>query len=157
MMEFHVSIKSGRRTHAFTFVEILVALSVLALVSASGLVAITLLNREAALHRIYTAAQTVAISQIELCLADTPFNPQLGQVPSELAIGTHTITETPLYADPNSDEVMVVGTVTTTVADAGLTAGGTNLNARTIAVTVTYQYRGRNYSVKMNTIRCSDV
>jgi type II secretory pathway pseudopilin PulG len=145
-----------RKEAAFTLVEMIVSTGMICLIGASTLGALSLFNRNSNTSRLLTAAESVAKSQIELVQVDGPFNPQLGQVPDELAIGTQTDSNVSIYSDPN-DDFEIDGTLTTTVTDAGLSVNGNNLNARYITVTVAFTFRGRNYLVKMSTMRVPDV
>lgn len=65
-----------------------------------------------------------------------------------------------IYTDPVTGSIVVTGTMTIAVTDPGFTmtfAGSTtNLNTRCATVTVSYTYRGKNYSVSMNTMRTAD-
>lgn len=66
-----------------------------------------------------------------------------------------------IYQDPVTGTTTVTGTLTVTVSDPGLTmsyinATATNLNARKITATVTYTFRGRNYTVSLDTLRTAD-
>lgn len=145
------------RTAAFTLTEILVALAMIGLMASSALWALVLINSNAAVERLYTGAMTAAQSQIDLILSDTPFDPQLNQFPAlgELNPGTQTQT-VPIYTDPVSGNVVVSGTMTTTITDPGLQINGNSLNTYQATVTVTYSYRNRNYTVTMCTLRASD-
>ena len=145
-----------RKEAAFTLVEMLVSAGMICLIGASTLGALSLFNKRVNTNRLLTAAESVAKSQIELVEIDCPFNPQLGQVPDTLAIGTTTQSNVLIYSDPDNG-FSVYGTLTTTVSDAGISLSGNNLNARNIAVTVTYTYRGKNFSVGMSTMRVPDV
>jgi prepilin-type N-terminal cleavage/methylation domain-containing protein len=65
-----------------------------------------------------------------------------------------------IYQDPVSGTVLVRGTLTSTVADAGMTmtfAGATNdLHVRRVTQTVTYSFRNKDYTVAMDTLRTAD-
>jgi prepilin-type N-terminal cleavage/methylation domain-containing protein len=65
-----------------------------------------------------------------------------------------------IYQDPVTGAVVVSGTLTTTVTDTALTMNfvntGTNLNTRKANVTVTYNFRGRPYTLSMDTLRTSN-
>ena len=127
-----------------------------------SLVALTHMNNRAFLSRCQTGASTVAQNQIDLILSDMPFNPQKGQVPTELAIGTTTSGTAssptlPIYTDPKTGIVSVYGWISTTVADLGTSYNGTALNTYQATVTVSYKYKGRSYAVTLNTLRASDI
>jgi prepilin-type N-terminal cleavage/methylation domain-containing protein len=65
-----------------------------------------------------------------------------------------------IYQDPVSGNVIVTGTLVTTVADTASTmtfAGATqNLNVRKATATVTYSFRNKDYVVAMDTLRTAD-
>jgi len=65
-----------------------------------------------------------------------------------------------IYQDPVSGQVIVTGTLVTTVADTATTqtfAGATtNLNLRKATATVSYSFRNKNYVVAMDTMRTAD-
>lgn len=135
----------------------MLSVALIGLVGASSLWAFTSVNRYAFVNRLFTAAQGVARSQIELVQIDTPFNPQFSEIPPDLVVGTRTQAGVSVYSDPDDPDLEVVGTMTTTVSDPGWTVGGVSLNARLIRVRVTYVFRGRTYNVNMNTFRVSDI
>jgi prepilin-type N-terminal cleavage/methylation domain-containing protein len=65
-----------------------------------------------------------------------------------------------IYQDPVNGQVIVTGTLTTTVADTGVTQAflGTtsNLNIRKATATVSYSFRNKDYIVAMDTLRTAD-
>jgi prepilin-type N-terminal cleavage/methylation domain-containing protein len=65
-----------------------------------------------------------------------------------------------IYQDPVSGQVIVTGTLVTTVTDSGTSmtfAGVTQtLNVRKATATVNYSFRNKNYSVAMDTLRTAD-
>jgi prepilin-type N-terminal cleavage/methylation domain-containing protein len=65
-----------------------------------------------------------------------------------------------IYQDPVSGQVIVIGTLVTTVIDAGMNmtfAGATtNLNVRKATGTVNYSFRNKNYSVALDTLRTAN-
>ncbi len=119
------------------------------------------MNNNAALSRLQTGASTVAQNQVDLCLSDSPFNPQKSQVPPSLTLGTtntgsSTNPTVAVYTDPKTG-LQVRGWMVTEVADTGTTYLSNNLNIYRITVTVNYRFRSRSYSVKMGTMRASDI
>ena len=154
-MEFRIRKKTAAGGVILT--EIIVSLGIIALYSASALWGLSMLNNQAAVARLYTGAQVVAQNQIDLCLSDSPFNPQKNQIPPELTVGTTVTNNVPLYIDPLSNQVVNTGTMTTVVTNTGSTLNGYNLNLYSITVTVSWTYRGRSFNLKMSTMRASDV
>ena len=149
------------RRAAFTLAEVMVALGIFGITAAASVAAMLRMNNNAALSRLQTGASTVAQNQIDLCLSDSPFNPQKSQVPPALTLGsTSTGTSSnptiAVYTDPKSG-MQVMGWMVTDVADTGTTLNGFNLNIYRVTVTVNYRFKGRAYSVKMSTVRASDI
>jgi prepilin-type N-terminal cleavage/methylation domain-containing protein len=144
----------------FTLVEIVVALAVLGSMAAGCFIGLNTLNGYAVSSRLYTEAQAAAQNQIDLILSKGPFNIAQNKIPAELALGTVTKPNVFIYTDPVSGNVVVSGTMTTTITDTNSTmtfAGITsNLNVRKANVTVAYSFRGKNYSVSMDTLRTAD-
>src|SRR3954469_19462643 len=95
------------RRAAFTLAEVMVALGIFGITSTAAVSAMLRMNNNAALSRLQTGASTVAQNQIDLCLSDSPFNPQKSQIPPELTVGstsTGSVTNptVPVYTDPKS-------------------------------------------------------
>jgi prepilin-type N-terminal cleavage/methylation domain-containing protein len=66
-----------------------------------------------------------------------------------------------VYHDPVTGLDLVKGVLASTVTDTAMTmnfisATATNLNTRKAAVSVTYSFRGQNYTVSMGTLRAAD-
>lgn len=158
--------QKARATAAFTLVEAMVAISVLAIGVASAVGALTKFNSIASISRNATGAYAAVMNQIDLIQSDAPFNPGktnpdgTAQIPPELQLGTQTQNNVPIYQDPNTG-VVVSGTMTTTVSDISSTyTQGSQTYPVTMyqaVVTVTYTYLSRNYSFSMSTIRASDI
>jgi len=147
----------GTHCGGFTFIEIMVALAIVAVVAAAAFWSLTAANRQASANRLFTAGQAIAQNQIELFQTDGPFNPQLNQIPLSLQIDTRAKQNVVIYTDPLNDNVIVTGTLTTTVSDPGITFSGANLNMRQVTVKLNYTYAGHNYVVSMNSMRTSDL
>jgi len=152
--------KSRHKT-VFTVVEIVIALGVIGVMSIGCYLGFNSLNTYAISSRLYTEAQSVAQNQIDLILSKGPFDPVNNKIPTVLTTGTTTTPNVFVYRDPVNGNVVVSGTMTTTVTDPGWTmtyAGSTaNLNVRKATVTVSYQFRNTNYSVSMDTFRTADL
>jgi prepilin-type N-terminal cleavage/methylation domain-containing protein len=145
---------------AFTLTEVVMALAVIGTMGGGCYIGFNSLNSYAVSSRLYSEAQTCAQNQIDLILSKGPFDPVNNKVPSVLALGTTVTPNVFVYQDPVSGQVVVTGTMTTTITDTASTmtfAGSTtNLNVRRATVTVSYNFRGRNYSVSMDTLRTAD-
>jgi len=160
--------RNGRKRAAFTLAEVTMALAVIGTMGAGCYIGFNSLNTYAISSRLFSEAQTAAQNQIDLILSKEPFDPTKSKVPSVLggavlASGASTTITTPnvfIYKDPVSGNVVVSGTMTTTVTNPASTmtfAGATtDLNAWRATVTVSYTYRNTNYSVSMDTMRTAD-
>jgi prepilin-type N-terminal cleavage/methylation domain-containing protein len=155
------------RRAAFTMAEVMVALGIFGITAAGAVAAMLRMNNNAALSRLQTGASTVAQNHIDLCLSDSPFNPQKNQVPPALTLGTtNTGTEASpavaVYTDPKiwpgeTETRKVMGWMVTEVANTNTVVGTQALHVYRITVTVNYKFKGRSYSVKMGTLRASDI
>jgi prepilin-type N-terminal cleavage/methylation domain-containing protein len=149
----------------FTLIEILVTVTLIALVAFGTFYALTRMNQQASASRLFTSAQAYAQNQLELVESDGPFNPQhkdpvtglQDQIPLTLQIAKSSKQGVVIYSDPVNDNVIVTGTLTTDVSDPAFVFNGTNLNMRQISVTLVYSYASHNYSVHMSTLRASDL
>jgi type II secretory pathway pseudopilin PulG len=143
----------------FTLVETLFGLSMLALLGAGTFWTMNWMNVYATGARLYSEATAKAEQQIDTILTAGPFDPTASPqlIPSALTLGTITQNGVLIYKDPVNGQTIVTGTMTTTVADTGLTntVGGTstNLNIWQATVTVSWTFRGKNYSVSLDTMR----
>lgn len=149
------------RRAAFTLAEVMVALGIFGITAAASVAALLRMNNNAALSRLQTGASTVAQNQIDLCLSDSPFNPQKSQVPPALTVGT-TNTGTAadptiaVYTDPKTG-MKVMGWMATEVQNTNTVVGTQPLYIYRVTVTVNYKFKGRDYSVRMSTLRASDI
>ena len=112
----------GRGSHsaAFTLIEIVIALAVLGTMSAGAYVGFNTINAYSVSSRLYSEAQAIAQNQIDLILSKGPFDLRTNRVPSVLELGTKTTPNVFIYRDPVTGNVIVTGTMTTTITDAGL-------------------------------------
>src|SRR2546421_10807318 len=144
----------------FTLTEIVIALAVLGTMASGVYVGFNAVNTYAVSSRLYSEAQTAAQNQIDLVLSKEPFDPVNNKIPTVLTVGTTTTPNVFVYKDPVSGNVVVTGTMTTTITDTGATmtfAGATkNLNTYRATVTVNYTYRNKTYAVSMDTMRTGD-
>jgi prepilin-type N-terminal cleavage/methylation domain-containing protein len=153
----------GRRLrhgqHGFTLVETLVGLTMLAILGTGSFWTMNVMNVYATGARLYSEATAKAEQQIDAILTKGPFDPTADPqlIPTELAIGTTTQNGVLIYKDPVTNQTVVTGTMTTTVADTGLSgtvgATATSLNLWQATVTVAWTFRGKNYSVSLDTLR----
>lgn len=141
---------------AFTIVEVLVAVTVLALLGTGAIAGLLSINRIVVTNRLTTNAQAIAQTQIDRILGE-PY-PQGCAAPTALATGTTTQTSVPIYRDPVSGDVIVAGTVTTTVNDVSRTivAGLPAAKLLQATVAVSYSFGGRPGGVALTTVRTVD-
>ena len=143
---------------AFTLTEILITSGVLLLVGATAMYALTMINRYAASSRVQAAAQSIVLNQIDQILTRGPYVPTNNppDVPTILKTGTTVTNNVPIFTDPENGNVVVKGTLTTTIADTGATNGGAPLYVLKAAVTLNYSFCGRALTVAMDTLRAPD-
>jgi type II secretory pathway pseudopilin PulG len=148
---------------AFSILEVMMACGVLAITAAAAIGTLIRMNHNASLSRLHSAASTVAQERIDRMLEDGPYKAGSleAEVPEVLrkgtaAIGTEAAPTIPIYTDPDTNQVVVLGWMTSTVTEVPLTYGPYSLKVRVGDVTVGYQYRGKSYSVRMNTVRSPD-
>jgi prepilin-type N-terminal cleavage/methylation domain-containing protein len=145
--------------HGFTLVETLVGLTMLAILGTGSFWTMNVMNVYATGARLYSEATAKAEQQIDAILTKGPFDPTADPqlIPTELTIGTTTQNGVLIYKDPVTNQTVVTGTMTTTVADTGLSgtvgATATSLNLWQDTVTVAWTFRGKNYSVSLDTLR----
>jgi len=139
----------------FTMVEAVVAIALVGIGVSSTVAALTQMNNFASVSRNATGAYAVVMNQIDKIQSDTPFNPQKGEVPAELTLGTSATPNVSIYKD-SATNTIVSGTMTTTVTDDSTSWNGVSITRYRATVAVTYRYLNRNYSFTMNTIRASD-
>ncbi|MFN2541871.1 MAG: type II secretion system protein J [Chthoniobacterales bacterium] len=152
--------RSTRANRAgFTLVETLVGVGMLALLGAGSFWTMNAMNVYATAARLHSEAIAKAEQQIDSVLTKGPFDPTATPplVPPVLTPGTTTQNGVLLYKDPITGQVTVTGTMTTVVADTGLTGSvgttATALNLWQATVTVSWTFRGKNYSVSLDTMR----
>lgn len=163
LRQFDMQSGSQNRTQArsgFTLVEVVVAVALLGLVAASAIWGLSLANSYASIARLYTGAETAAQNQIDRVMTDSPFNPQLAQIPAVLALGASGAQPVTIYSEPsgaNGQTHSIQGLMVTTVTSNNVVTQSQNLNLYSATVVVTYSYRGRSYRVQLNAMRASDV
>jgi type II secretory pathway pseudopilin PulG len=156
-----------RSSEAFTLMEIMVAASVILIFSLGAIVSLTTMNRRANAGRLQTLALAAAQQKIDDILT-TPWSVtrpallQKGTVSETYDATSQTggirIGNDPLNAQTGLSsaftglDLEVPATRTTVVDDLGAAADGKII----ATVTVTFKYRGRDYTVTLKTIRVSD-
>jgi prepilin-type N-terminal cleavage/methylation domain-containing protein len=169
---------------AFTFVEILIAISVIGIGIATTIGALTQTNSLASNARNATGAYTMLMNEVDLFQSMSPFNPQrknqdgTAQIPKDSAHGSYSLYDmnttsgsprqlsvdgttwnVPVYEykDSNNNVVVVVnGQLTETVTDLS-SATPALPNTYQANFTLTYTFRNRTYTYSVSTIRTSDI
>lgn len=147
-----------RRSAGFTFAEIVVSVAILGTLSGGSIWALAQANNYASVARLYTGAENAAQNKIDEILSESPFNPQSGEVPAVLALGTHAAETVQVYNEPNPEggtPRVITGQLVTTVSAVNA-PGFPNLNMYAATVIVTYTFRNKNYRVQFNAMRASD-
>jgi len=139
----------------------LITVAIVGVASMTTFFSLSQLNYYATTTRLYTTALAVAQEEIDAILTKEPFDPPRNLVPKELELGTHAPKTAFIYKDPNTGEILVSGTLNSTLTDSPATmidssAAVVNMKLRRALVRVTYRFRNRDYSVVMNTIRAWD-
>jgi type II secretory pathway pseudopilin PulG len=148
-----------RTETAFTLAETLVGLGMLALLGAGSFWTMNVMNVYATGARLYSEATAKAEQQIDAILTKGPFDPTADPplIPAVLTPGTTTQNGVLIYKDPVTNQTVVTGTMTTNVSDSGLTgtvgSAATSLSIYQATVTVSWTFRGRDYSVSLDTMR----
>lgn len=148
--------RGSRQDEAFTLVEVLVATILIGLVAASVIWGLNMLHQRATVNRLFTQAQTICQNRIDQILTVGPYNPAGGEETPDDLKTTQTPKTVAVSTAPGNP---VSGTMTTTITDTTLKypdATGTLLNIKQARVVVAYNFRGKNYSVEMNTMRAPD-
>lgn len=141
---------------AFTIVEVLVAVAVLALLGTGAVAGLLSINRVVVANRLATNAQAIAQSTIDRLLSE-PY-PEGSSAPPDLAPGSTVVSNIPIYTDPGSGAVIVTGNVTTTITDISRTivAGQPASSLLRASVVVGYNFGGKANSVVLSTVRAVD-
>lgn len=150
---------SNRRFRGgFTFVEILVAASILVLFAGSALAALTQFNRYANASRLKSHAVSLAQQRLDAILT-TQWRANATR-PTILNAGTVTESNLVMNADAKNSVVGLKSDFTALAAPHTCTRTTviTNLTTRMVraSVTVSFLYAGRTYSVNLTTIRATD-
>lgn len=141
--------KGRVKIRAFTIVEILVAVGVLAIASIAMTQAMLVLNKNSAVARTKNLAKALVLSRIQEVAAvtyDTSATPQV--ISPLLSLGTTT--ESVNIGDASTGLGNLPGTLTWTVASVG------TIGVRSIRCRVAYTFMGRSQSYEQFTYRSPD-
>lgn len=190
LRQFRPRCRRSVKSAGFTLIEIVISLAVIGTLAGSCYIGFNAVNAYSVGSRLYSEAQAAAQNQIDLVLAREPFDVMTTpkKIPLELmtaaelaalnpALGSTTPATTNayypyylkngllardafIYTDPNTGQILVQGTVTTTINEpvSTMTLEGvtTDLNLRRATVTVSYKFRNTDYTVSMDTMRTAD-
>lgn len=148
--------RAGQR--AFTLTEILITSGIIVVVGATAMYALSMINKYAASARVQAAAAAVVQYQIDQILTRGPYAPSNvpPDIPSILTTGTIVTNNVPVFVDPENGNVLVAGTLTTTIQDSGATYKTTPLYVLRAAVSLKYTFAGKAFTVAMDTLRAPD-
>ena len=142
----------------FTLVEMVIATGILAFFVCASLIALTQLNKFAAISRLRTLAMAFALQKADAIMT-IPWGVASG-APALLIAGTTTENSLPLDNDAFNAQAGLGSPFSGFDLQANATRVTTisNLTARTVraAITVSYVYRGKTYTVSLTTIRATD-
>ncbi|HEV7405345.1 MAG TPA: hypothetical protein VGO11_20545 [Chthoniobacteraceae bacterium] len=142
------TIRRGQ-ARAFTIVEILVAVGVLAVTTIAMTQAMLVLNRNSAVARVKNLAKALVLSRIQEVAAVTyDYNATPQVIPTLLNVGVTT--ENVNIGDASTGLGNVPGTLTWTVASVGA------IGIRSVKCRVAYTYMGRPQSYEQLTYRSPD-
>ena len=139
------------RVHAraFTIIEILVAVGVLAVTTIAMTQSMLVLNRNSAIARVKNLTKALVLSRIQEVAAVTyDYNATPQVIPTILNIGTTT--ENVNIGDASTGLGNMPGTLTWTVAAVG------SIGIRSVKCRVAYTYMGRAQSYEQLTYRSPD-
>lgn len=158
LIQTKMNTKKLPKKAAFMLVELVIAAGILAFFVCASLVALTQLNKFAAVSRLRTLAMAIALQKADAIMT-VPWG-VASATPLLLTAGTTTENSLPLDNDafnaqaglgsPFSGlDLQTAATRVTTIS---------SLTARTVraAITVSYDYRGKTYTVSLTTIRATD-
>ena len=97
----------------FTILEVVAGVTILGLTAGAALYGLNQLNYYATVNRLYTSAQTLAQTQIDLILTQGPFDPSTtpAKYPTPNILGTGGTYN--YYSDPTTNTIAVVSSTAT--------------------------------------------
>lgn len=149
-----------RNQAGFTVLEIAFAVAIFAAFAVLSVISFSQLNWFASSARYETLALAAAQQKMDQIMT-TPWSVS-GATPAVLTAGTTTETNLPLNNDSFNTETGLSSAFTnydTQVLDSRktvITAVGGNTRLLSVAVTVSYTYRGRSYSITQYGLRATD-
>src|SRR5437667_90018 len=143
---------------AFTLTEILITSGIIVVVGATAMYALSMINKYAASTRVQAAAAAIVQYQIDQVLTRGPYAPTNvpPDIPTILTPGTTVTNNVPVFVDPENGNVLVAGTLTTTIQDSGATYKTTPLYVLKAAVSLKYTFAGKAFTLAMDTLRAPD-
>ena len=157
---------------AFTFIEALVAISLIGVGVATSLTALLKSIPSPAwratppAHKLSPKTRSINFSPIHRLIPKKPISATarlrfqrtrtILPRPMISRLGTHTYSNVPIYKDPDNG-VVVSGTITTVISDVSQSYNGNTIPMYQAVVTVTYRYLNRTYTTTASTLRVSDI
>lgn len=149
-----------RSRAGFTVLELSFAVAIFSLFAVGSILALVQFNRFATVSRYQTLALAAAQQRMDQVMT-TPWS-VLGTRPAILTTGTTVENNLPMNNDPfnataglssafTSLDTQLIDSRTTVI-----TAVSGNTRLLSVSITVNYTYRGRAYSISMNSLRATD-
>ncbi len=152
------SLRKLRKKAGFALVEAVIATGILAFFVCASLIALTQLNKFAAVSRLRTLAMAFALQKADAIMT-VPWG-VASATPSLLAAGTTTENSLPLDNDALNAQTGLGSPFSGLDLQTNATRVTTisRLTARTVqaVITVSYVYRGKTYTVSLTTLRATD-
>ncbi len=128
------------------------------MIGATAMYALTFINKYASSTRVQAAAQSIVQDQIDQVLSRGPYVPQNvpPDIPTILVAGTTVSNNLPIFIDPDTGAALVTGTLTTKVQDTGAKYISTPLYVLQVSVTLNYTFRGKAFTLAVDTLRAPD-
>ena len=142
----------------FTLIDVVVTSAILILIASTAMYALTSINRYASFNRVQAAAESIVQNQIDQILTRGPYVPTNTppDIPTILNSGTTVINNLPVFTDPESGNLVVMGKLTTVIQDTGAKSNGITLYVLKAAVTLDFTFRAKPYTIAMDTLRAPD-
>lgn len=137
--------------------DVLFGAVIISAVAVASLVSLVSLNRNAAVNRMFCNARAVVQNDADTALSDT-WQTSASPTPPSLKGGTSTV-PIDLRDDPNNNwgsVTFVTGTLTRTVSPVLYQSGSSGVVTYQITSSISYRYRGKDFTYKVTTMRSTD-
>ena len=149
--------RHNRSQGGFTLIDVMFATMVIGFVAVASLESLVILNRNAAVNRMYSNARAVAQKDADTALSEV-WASSASPTPSSMAGGTSTVA-IDSRDDPNNSwaaVTVVSGTLTRTVTPVFYQTGSSGVVTYQITSAVNYTYRGKPFTYQVTTMRSTD-